>query len=108
MLKIGFGRSIKPRSFDYIPRFYDPEKERLQENIKRFEEEKANQGDFENLKSRIRSGMRMKYNGDVATYSKFKAQSNLRLIMIIMVLGFACYILMSSNKIITLIEAFSK
>ncbi len=49
MLKIGFGRSIKPRSFDYIPRFYDPEKERLQENIKRFEEEKANQGVFKNL-----------------------------------------------------------
>ena len=108
MLKIGFGRSIKPRSFDYIPRFYDPEKERLQENLKKFQEGDSPENDLENRKSRIRSGMRMKYNGDVATYSKFKAQSNLRLIMIIMVLGFACYILMSSNKIITLIEAFSK
>ena len=108
MLKIGFGRSIKPRTFDYIPRFYDPEKERFQENLKKFQEGDSPENYLENRKSRIRSGIRMKYNGDVSAMSKAKKQSNLRLIMIIMVLGFACYILMSSNKIITLIEAFSK
>lgn len=31
MLKFSFFRTAKPRQFDYIPRYYDPEKERREE-----------------------------------------------------------------------------
>ena len=31
MIKIGFGKRVKPKSFGFIPRFYDPVKEELKE-----------------------------------------------------------------------------
>jgi len=108
MLKIGFGKSIKPRTFDYVPRFFDPVKEELQEKIRKYEKAEHQEDDLINLKNRIRTGMRMKYNGDASSRSAQVTKSNIRLLFIIIVLGMACYLLMSSNKIISLIEAFSK
>ena len=36
MLKIGFGNRAKPKEFGFIPRYYDPVKEELEERIKKF------------------------------------------------------------------------
>ncbi len=108
MLKIGFGKSIKPRTFDYVPRFFDPVKEELKEKIRKYEKAELQEDDLNNLKNRIRTGMRMKHYGDASSRSAQVTKSNIRLLFIIIALGMACYLLMSSNKIISLIEAFSK
>jgi hypothetical protein len=108
MLKIGFGKSVKPRTFDYVPRFFDPAKEELQDKIRKYEKAEHQEDDLINLKNRIRTGMRMKHNGDASSRAARVTKSNIRLLFIIIVLGMACYLLMSSNKIISLIEAFSK
>ncbi len=108
MLKLSFGSKVKPKIFDYKPRYYDPAKEELEERIKKYKDTGEISVDIENLKSRIKSGLRMKYNGDPSAKSKATRQSNLRLLYIIAVLIFAAYIIMSSNKIISLMETFSK
>lgn len=108
MLKLGFGGKVKPKMFDYKPRYYDTAKEELQEKIKKYQNTGDAASNAENLKSRIKTGLRMKYYGDPSTRSKAVRQSNLRLIYIIAVLALAGYIIMSSNKIISLMETFSK
>jgi hypothetical protein len=108
MLKIGFGSKIKPRTFDFVPRYYDPAKEELQERLKKYEGTSTQEGDLENLKSRIRTNLRMKHYGDANLRSSQVAKSNIRLLYIIIVLGLAAYLLLSSNKIISLLEAFTQ
>lgn len=108
MIKIGFGNRVKPKIFGFIPRFYDPVKEELEERIKKYHTTDDPDNDIENIKKRIKSGLRMKHYGDPSARSSAARKSNLRLFYIICVLVFAAYILMSSNKIISMIEAFSK
>ncbi len=105
MIKIGFGRGIKPRNFDYKPRFYDPIKEEREERLKKYKQASTQEGELENLKDRIRSGIRVKQGN---SSSNVNAKSNIRLLMIIIILGMMSYILLSSNKVIGLIEAFSR
>jgi hypothetical protein len=105
MIKIGFGRGIKPRNFDYKPRFYDPIKEEREERLKKYREASTQEGEIENLKDRIRTGIRVKQG--VSSKSENK-NSNIRLLMIIIILGMMSYVLLSSNKVIGLIEAFSR
>jgi len=108
MIKIGFGNRIKPKAFGFIPRYYDPVKEELEERIKKYKTSAVPVDDVENMKNRIKSGLRMKHYGDPSARSSAARKSNIRLFYIICVLVFAAYILMSSNKIISMIEAFSK
>jgi hypothetical protein len=108
MLKLGFGGKVKPKVFDYKPMHYDPAKEELQEKIKKYRDSDDGTATTENMKNRIKSGLRMKYNGDPTARSKAVKQSNLRLLYIIAMLAFAGYIILSSNKIIALMETFSK
>lgn len=108
MLKIGFGKGIKPRTFDYVPRFYDPAKEELQERLKKYQSTENAEDTLDSLKGRIRTGMRMKHYGEASSRSALTKKSNIRLMYIIFVLLFACYILMSSNKIVSLMEAFTQ
>jgi len=108
MIKIGFGNRIKPKAFGFIPRYYDPAKEELEERLKKYSTSENSSNKLENMKNRIKTGLRIKYYGDPSARSSAIRQSNLRLLYIIGVLGLASYVLMSSNKIIALIEAFSK
>jgi len=32
MIKIGFGNRVKPKAFGFVPRYYDPAKEELEES----------------------------------------------------------------------------
>ena len=108
MLKFGFGGKAKPKSFDYKPRYYDAAKEELEDRIKKFKKSEDESFSEENMKSRIRSGLKMKVYGDPNTRSSAVRQSNIRLLYIIGVLLLAIYIIMSSNKIVTLLESFSR
>lgn len=108
MLKFGFGGKAKPKNFDYKPRFYDEAKEELQDRIKKYSQSDEDQSSEEKMKNRIKSGIRMKAYGDPNFRSSATRQSNLRLLYIIGILCLVVYVLMSSNKIVSLIEAFSK
>jgi hypothetical protein len=105
MLKIGFGNRAKPKDFGFIPRYYDPVKDELEERAKKFREPTDQQEGIENTKDRIRSGLRMKHYGDPNFRSAQVRQSNIRLLYIILVLLLAGYVLLSSNKVTGLIEA---
>ena len=108
MIKIGFGNRVKPKSFGFVPRYYDPAKEELEERIKKYKQSEDTSDNVENMKNRIKTGLRMKHYGDPGVRTSAVRQPNIRLLFIICALGLAAYILMSSNKIIALIEAFSK
>ena len=108
MLKLGFGGKAKPRGFDYVPRFYDEAKEEREQRLKKFESTGDVSRDSENMKSRILAGLRAKAGGNHSQRAQMNRQSNIRLIIIILALILGIFVLMSSNKLVTLIEAFSK
>jgi hypothetical protein len=108
MLKIGFGSRVKPKMFGYKPRYYDADKEELLERVKKYQATDDESMDVDKLKNRIRSGLRMKFSGESTERTNYEKQSNIRLIIIITALALASYVIMSSNKIIALIEGFSK
>ena len=77
-------RLPKPQSFNYIPQYYDPDKEELRERLEKIELEK--QQNPEAMKSRISSGFRRGGYGDRALRRKLVMRSNLMVIGIIAIL----------------------
>lgn len=108
MLKLGFGGRAKPRGFDYVPRYYDEEREEREQRYSKFNNTGDSETDAAKMRSRILAGLRSKYVGNAATRAQMNRQSNIRLILIIFALCLAVYILLSSNKLTSLIESFSK
>jgi len=107
MLKIGFGSKIKPREFGFKPRFYDPVKEELEQRLSPYKEDKKEE-DINTIKDRIRRGFKAKSRIDSSELrSQQNRRSNIRLVMIIMFLLFLAYMLLSSNKMLRLIESLS-
>jgi hypothetical protein len=102
MLKIGFGSRIKPRGFDYSPRYYDPSREALEDVITKYKEPKGTEEDVERMQSRIRSGFRSKKYIPESQYRSQSRASNFRLLYILLILGFITYLLLGSDKITTL------
>lgn len=101
MLKFGWGGKIKPRKFDFTPRYYDEGQEELESTIKKYSGEKVQE---EQVKQRIRMGMRSKYYGDSSYRSREVRKSNLRLLYIIIVLFFVSYMILKSDKIVQLLQ----
>ncbi len=91
-----FFKTPKPKPFEYVPRFYDPAKEELEERIRRAEARK--QGGQAAVKERIREGLRKgsTYN---PRYRKMKSdavlRSNLLLLAIVVVLVLLTYMLLT-------------
>ena len=108
MIKIGFGKRVKPKTFDYIPRFYDPAKEELQERLKKYKDSDSPEVSLEHMKSRIKSGMRLKYYGDPTARSTANRQSNVRLILIMVALFLIAVVLLQSDKILSILDAFTQ
>ena len=98
----GFGKRPQPRKFDFIPRYYDPEKEELENRLSHYKDDMS---DEERAKHRIRSGLRNKYYGDSKYKSSQVKKSNLRLIYIIIILVFITYMILRSDRLIRMIEA---
>jgi hypothetical protein len=102
MIKFGFGKSIKPRRFDYAPRYYDEVKDELQERLGKY---KGNVQEEDKIKRRIKAGLRQKYNGDNTYRSQEVKKSNVRLLLVFLFLVAISYLLLKSNKISRLIES---
>lgn len=85
-----FFRTYRPKEFNYIPRYYDEQKEDLEERIRGIEREMgAKKGDA--YRPTIRKGQMSNYFR--RTKRKAQKQSNIRLIVILLILFFISYLL---------------
>ena len=81
MALFGLGKRMKNRSFDYIPRYYDEDKENLERRLG------AQQSNDPNaVKQRIRSSFQQKYRVDSKVTSSANKASNIRLLLIVVLL----------------------
>ena len=101
MLKFGFGKRVKPRKFDFVPRFYDEQQDDLDSRMAKYNEP----SDEDKIKNRIKSGLRQRYMGDNSYRSSEVRRSNFRLLYVFGILIFLCYLILKSNKFTQLIES---
>jgi len=101
-----FGKTPKPRKFDYTPRYYDEGMDKLKDHLKKYGgDEKDN---TEILKQKIKSGLRARgRNIDVEYRREIVKKSNLRLLTILVVLIFISYIFLT-KYLPHFIEVFEK
>ncbi|MEO1515689.1 MAG: hypothetical protein AAFV95_11765 [Bacteroidota bacterium] len=85
MSKLRFlSRTPKHQRFEYIPRYWDPDKEELRQRIENVQ--KAKDGDPEAIKERISGGLRRSYNSDRQYRARQIRKSNLTLLLVIVAL----------------------
>jgi hypothetical protein len=99
----GLGKVPKHRKFDYVPRFYDAEKEELEERLKRYGDDSKNST---LMKERITDGFRQGYLGDDNYRKSLAKKSNLRLLYIIVILVLITYLFLTSDKLSIMVEQF--
>ncbi len=78
-----FGKRIKNRQFDYTPRYYDPEKEELEQRLGRYNQ---NSTDVDLTKVRIKGGLRKKYRVNNEYSQTIRNRSNRILLFTIVIL----------------------
>ncbi len=83
MIFFKMGKNIKHRKFDYIPRFYDEQKEELEKRLKRYD---TTISDPELAKERIKGGFRKKYRAKDNYSSKTQKRSNMILMATVVIL----------------------
>lgn len=103
MIGSGFGKRPKHKKFDYIPRFYDEEKERLSQAV---DKHHGNTEDADKVKQRIAAGLRQRYTGDDAYKKSHVKRSNLRILYVFIILCFITYLILTSNRIQMILETF--
>ena len=108
MIKSRFFKNKKHRTYDYLPRYYDPEKERVEKLI---EQAKAKYGKLEDkekeakIKREINFREKAETQWDASAYGKGARIVNLRLIIILMLLcGIFYYIIISMPGIVQYFE----
>jgi len=103
MLSFGFGKRPKHKKFGYVPRFYDEERERLQQHVDQYKGDVSNQ---DKVKQRISSGLRQRYVGNEDYRKSNVKKSNLRILYILGILIFVSYMILTSNRIQSILESF--
>lgn len=98
---ISFNKTPKHQRFNYIPRYYDADKEDLDERVRLA---KGEAGDADLAKSRIRSGFKRRSRAGSTSTS---AKSAIRLFLIIAILVLFTYMILTSDSILRLIESFA-
>ncbi len=86
----------KNQSFQFKPRYWDPEKEALEERLEQIKKRQHKATDPEALKSRISRGFRSGYQQDSSLRSRLVYKSNVRLMLIIILLIILTYYLLIS------------
>lgn len=92
MAFLNFGKRIKNRKFEYVPRHYDQEKEELEKRLGRY---KSAEGDPELTKERIRGSFRKKYRFEDDYTSKSQKRSNRILFGTLVVLLLITYVFLT-------------
>lgn len=92
------GRSLfkvpSHQKFEYKPRYWNPDKERMEEMRDRIRSIQSE--DVDGTKARISSRLKGRYGGDPRLRSQLTRQSNFRIFGIVIVLVILCAVLYSS------------
>lgn len=107
VMKLKFTKLPKHKAFDYKPRYYNEQKERLEERKRKFETMEA-EG-----KTRTRDDIEINFRRNSGTDNKFRSKqlmaSNLRLIIILMALvGICYYFFIHMDNLTPLIDKLTK
>ena len=98
---ISFNKTPKHQRFNYVPRYYDADKEDLEERVRLA---KGEAGNADLTKSRIRSGFKRRSRAGSTNPS---AKTAVRFLLIIAILVLFTYLILTSNSIVRLIESFA-
>ncbi len=103
-----FNKTPKHQKFKYIPRFYDPAKEELENRLKMHEKDNPDLDQSELAKERIKSGLRYRSRTDESYRKKHTNRYNIRLISIMFILFVTTYMILKSDTILRFIERISQ
>ena len=90
------------RTFNYLPRYYDEDKERLDAIVGKYDKDRDQ---TELIKKRISSGFASKKSSNTKDKSKIGARSNIRLLVIIGMLLYITYVLLMSDRFMIFLES---
>lgn len=88
-MRVRFFKLHKNKTFEYIPRYYDERKEKLNERIKKMEQQMGLKEIDESYIPRIKGQFKTIHSRNF----KEKKKSNLRLVIILFILFIAAYYL---------------
>ena len=89
-MRVRFFKLPKNKEFEYIPRYYDEQKEELEERVKKIERKMGvGSGNNEVYVPNIKGQMKSYYNKNL----KERKQSNFRLVVILIALFIIAYFL---------------
>ena len=103
MAFFGLFKRTKHRSFDYIPRYYDQDKEDLEQRLSKYDPDKKDNTEL--VKSRIRSGFRSRQRIESKYRKTAVRRSNTILIATIFILLLLTYIFIT-KYLPKILEAF--
>ncbi len=110
MFKIGWGSKTRHRTFQYIPRYYDPAREAMEERRKRYSDDKGEinpEYDSAYYIERLKAGLRMKTGMYSVDGSAQVRRSNKRVVLIALLLVILSYSLINMHKIEDILSYFS-
>ena len=98
-----FLKTPNPSQYDYKPRFWDPEKERIERRLAELKARKE-EATADDVKGRLSGSFRSarKRGGLTHDQAEAKRRSNFTLIAIILALGLLAYVLLNVNSQIIL------
>ena len=92
MALLRFFRVPRHQRYKYIPRYWDPKKEEIEDRLKRIKD--SQDGNIDATKARIAGGFRRGFSDDLKARRAGVFRSNMLLLGIIALLLFASYIFM--------------
>ena len=93
MALLRFNKLPKHQKYEYKPRFWNPQKEEMEERFKQIDAVKK--GDAEAMKARLSANFRKGYSNDTRFRSRQVMRSNLILLGIIAILVVLSYLFIS-------------
>ena len=110
MLKFGWTPKIKHRTFEYIPRFYDPEKEAFQERLEMLKDKYGEKTDVdaEKMKHRIRQGLRSKNNWESGVRQSAERSASFKRLTIIIILSVLFFLILNTDKLEKILNIVTK
>jgi hypothetical protein len=96
--RIRFGRTTN-RRFNYIPRYYDEDKEEFNERVERARQELEGSNNPDDFAKRMKAGFKKRTKAYNSVYNIDKKGSTLRTIFIAGMLGLIFYLLFSHDII---------
>ena len=101
MALFNFFNRTKHRRFEYIPRYYNPEKEELEKRLSKYNKEKK--GGIDDVKMNIRAGLRNRAPGNTGFNLRYSL-----LIMLIVVILLLVTVYLFSAYLPKFIEVFGE